>query len=469
MTLNISKETQWNLFWIFSVVFSVSLALLAILATFDGADEGLEFQTVVTMSIDICGILVTAVITASIFYDRKMNMASMLFVAMGLETIALLFSEFVSFRYDGFSDYYVVTTIANYFVYGFCNTLLLTHWLYLRKYLNDRNARYAGAENTIYLCFFGILFLLMINPFTDVVFYTDRASGYYVSGPLIFAITILSMIMILCCGYCSRYFYDDKKRRHLLQIYSVLAMLALTTQIMSNDASSLCIFFVFMLLLIHGGFYVERGDEIIRKETEIMEQNVAMMVTQVQPYFLYTSLHSIANLEGNPPETQKAIEDFAKYLRSNLSTLSETTTIPFRKEMEHVQTYVDLEKLRFKDKLNVVYEVGDIDFEIPPLTLQMLVENAIKHGITQKEEGGTVTITTEETDSSHRVIVSDDGVGFDTSVPPSDESRSHVGIINITERLYDLLDGKLEVTSEVGRGTVAVVTIPKNTTNILLE
>ena len=129
--------------------------------------------------------------------------------------------------------------------------------------------------------------------------------------------------------------------------------------------------------------------------------------------------------------------------------------------MEHVETYIELEKLRFKNKLKIEYDIRDTQFVIPPLTLQMLVENAIKHGVTIKETGGTVTISTVETEDYHILKVADDGVGFDTSKPPADESRSHIGIINIKQRLSEMLDGSLDIESRIGEGTVATVTIPR--------
>ena len=91
-------------------------------------------------------------------------------------------------------------------------------------------------------------------------------------------------------------------------------------------------------------------------------------------------------------------------------------------------------------------------------TVQMLVENAIKHGITQKEEGGTVTVSSEKKGDSFVVTVADDGVGFDTEKEITD---NHIGINSIRKRLNYYVDGTLEITSEVGVGTTAVITIPE--------
>ncbi len=458
-------KLKWNLFGIFSLTLILTLTLQAIAGVFASADAGLVFAQILTPCMDIVGMFVCAILFSSVLYDRRMTRASWYFLVMVLTLCILLFSEYGTYIYNGRPDYYRLVEILNYYVYGLLIVLLLIHWIYLKQQKDIEDSAYEKAETVYYFCFFAGMAMLAANVFTGWLFHIERASGLYVSGDLNFLSCIFPLIMLFINAYCARFVYHDRKRRNIMYLYTVMCISALMMQVITLDAVSLCIMFLFVTFLIHGGFYVERGEEITRKDTEIVEQNVTMMISQIQPYFLYSSLTAIGKMEGNPPETTKAIADFSKYLRSNLSTISQSSTIPFSKEMEHVQTYVDLEKLRFKDKLNVVYTITDTDFDIPPLTLQMLVENAIKHGITQQERGGTVTIITNEDEHSHRITVTDDGVGFDTSVPPSDESRSHVGILNITERLRELLDGKLEISSEVGRGTVAVVTIPKNMIN----
>ncbi|MCQ2084824.1 MAG: ATP-binding protein [archaeon] len=121
---------------------------------------------------------------------------------------------------------------------------------------------------------------------------------------------------------------------------------------------------------------------------------------------------------------------------------------------------MSLEKLRFKDKLTVNYELTDTEFNIPALTLQMLVENAIKHGVTIKEEGGTVTVRTYRSALGHTVLILDDGVGFDTSQPVKEDGRSHIGLANVKQRIEEMTGGTLSVESEVGKGTKIMITIP---------
>ena len=99
-------------------------------------------------------------------------------------------------------------------------------------------------------------------------------------------------------------------------------------------------------------------------------------------------------------------------------------------------------------------------FEIPLLSVQPLVENAVKHGVGMKEDGGTVTISTRENDENYEIIVSDDGVGFDTSEVKNDR-RSHVGMENTKRRLKDICNAEVMITSTIGEGTTAKIIIPK--------
>lgn len=196
-------------------------------------------------------------------------------------------------------------------------------------------------------------------------------------------------------------------------------------------------------------------------QKELYEAKVSIMVSQIQPHFLYNSLSSIAMLCKLDPDTaQKATITFTKYLRGNMDSLKQTLPVPFERELDHLEKYLYIEKLRFADKLNIAYDIQCTDFELPLLSIQPLVENAVKHGVGMKEDGGTVTIATRETDKAYEVIISDDGVGFDTEAKKND-GRSHIGMENTRRRLKDMCNADVEITSVIGEGTVARVIIPK--------
>ena len=130
--------------------------------------------------------------------------------------------------------------------------------------------------------------------------------------------------------------------------------------------------------------------------------------------------------------------------------------VEFSKELRHVRNYVKLEKMRFGGRLRVKYDIQCRDFLIPTLTLQPLVENAIRHGISPKPGGGRVSIHTERRSGQIVIIVEDDGVGFDTSAALDD---GHVGILNIKKRLSYLCCADTQLESSPQQGTRVVITI----------
>ena len=205
-----------------------------------------------------------------------------------------------------------------------------------------------------------------------------------------------------------------------------------------------------------------------KMQKELYEAKVGVMVSQIQPHFMYNALTSIAMLCSEDPDTaQEATVTFAKYLRGNMDSLKQTAPVPFEQELEHLKKYLYIEKLRFDEKLNIVYDIEATDFRLPQLSIQPLVENAVKHGVGMKKKGGTVTISTRETEEDYRVIISDDGVGFDMEEvrkkqENESDGKSHVGMENTRRRLQDMCDGRVEIESTPGEGTVATVILPKS-------
>ena len=199
-------------------------------------------------------------------------------------------------------------------------------------------------------------------------------------------------------------------------------------------------------------------------EKELEDSRIAIMLSQIKPHFLYNVLNSIYHLYRKEPETaQEAVSSFAEYLRCNMLSIEKNRPIPFNEEYQHIQTYLSLEQIRFRGKLDVVYDVDVTDFKVPPLTIEPLVENAVKHGVTKKRGGGIVTISTARTDEGVQIIVADTGIGFDPD-HYTEDGKPHIGIRNVRDRLQNMVGGSLSIKSS-GNGTIAVVTIPTKEAN----
>ena len=194
-------------------------------------------------------------------------------------------------------------------------------------------------------------------------------------------------------------------------------------------------------------------------EAELKESRVAIMLSQIQPHFIYNTLGTIERMcLKNPEKAFELVRNFSLYLRGNFSELDSVTPIRFAEELKHVEYYVNIEKVRFPD-MNIEYDVETTDFVLPALSVQPLVENAIKHGLMRLETGGTVLVRSYETDTHFCVEVKDDGVGFDTKLPI--EEKTHVGLRNIRGRLKAMVNGELIIESQINTGTRAVILIPK--------
>lgn len=194
-------------------------------------------------------------------------------------------------------------------------------------------------------------------------------------------------------------------------------------------------------------------------EAELKESRVSLMLSQIQPHFIYNTLGTIERLCLKDPEKAfELVRNFSLYLRGNFSELDSVTPIQFTEELKHVEYYVNIERVRFPD-MSIAYEVETTAFVLPALSVQPLVENAIKHGLMRLETAGTVVIRSWETSTHYCVEVRDDGAGFDTALPI--DRKKHVGLYNIRERLQAMVNGELILQSEPGVGTKAVIMIPK--------
>ena len=194
-------------------------------------------------------------------------------------------------------------------------------------------------------------------------------------------------------------------------------------------------------------------------EAELKESRVSIMLSQIRPHFIYNTLGTIERMcLKDPQRAFDLVRNFSLYLRGNFSEVGSVVPIRFTEEMKHVAYYVNIEKVRFPD-MNIEYHMEATDFDLPALSVQPLVENAIKHGLMRLESGGTVRIHSYETPAHFCVEVEDDGVGFDINQPI--DEKKHVGLRNIRGRLKAMVDGELIIESELSKGTRAVIMIPK--------
>lgn len=181
---------------------------------------------------------------------------------------------------------------------------------------------------------------------------------------------------------------------------------------------------------------------------------------QINPHFLFNALNTIVSMcRINPEMARKLLINLGDFLRESFKEKEDIVDI--NNEIKHVEAYLEIEKARFGEKLNVVYDISDYNFKVPHLILQPLVENAVKHGIYPKKDGGTIFIIVEESGDNYNINVRDNGIGFEH---PLDRPTNHgIGIQNIDKRLKSIYGPEygLKIESKKGFGTDVLVRIPK--------
>lgn len=248
-----------------------------------------------------------------------------------------------------------------------------------------------------------------------------------------------------------------------LGIFLYISMLMIANIIESSGIYSgvliktYAVAFLLYYLIIHVYISQQINEE---KDIKLREQRLSMMLSQIQPHFLYNTLNTITALcRANPKLAEETTVKFSKYLRENMYGMEATDTHPFTHELEHIKIYLDIEKLRFGDRLNIEFDIQSTDFNVPVLTLQPIVENAVKHGVCKKVEGGTVKISTRKVGKDNIITITDDGHGFEPELLKVDGNK-HIGIANANERLKNTVRSQMEISSLIGVGTKVTIVIP---------
>ena len=309
---------------------------------------------------------------------------------------------------------------------------------------------------------------LVLPILTDTFFYDTWR--YWAASQI-----LVNMILLGCL---IREFFTAKGKARFIYVCSILPLISFEIDVVMIDlgiwntgVSSKYIFIVFfvvamvmVLKIIPNNINALTKAKELETEKKILnaelaESRISTMMSQIRPHFIYNTLGSIEQLcELDPPKAGALVHNFAKYLRGNFGELDNPKPILMSQEMEHVHYYISIEHVRFPD-MTFSFEMRSGDFSLPALTVQPLVENAIKHGLMKLQKGGSIRVISYETDTDYCICVEDDGVGFDTSELL--DEKKHIGIRNIRDRLKVMVGGTLEIESAQGVGTKVLITIPK--------
>ena len=311
---------------------------------------------------------------------------------------------------------------------------------------------------TVFL--FAVFFiLLVISQFTTLFYYTssDNQLRFGPAYPLLLA-PLLAMLILIAVGVI--------RRRRVLprQYYRALLVCLLPMAVALSIHAVTPVFTLVNVGLVISAFSMYRiivfdsVERDQRHQQEIANQRARIAVLQMRPHFIYNTMTSIYYLCDQDPQLAKQVTmDFTTYLRKNLAAIASEDTVPFSEELEHTRAYLAVEQAQFEDDLLIDYDTSHTQFRVPPLTLQPIVENAVKHGMDPDSGPLHVWVRTREIDGGSEVVVEDDGPGFD----PSIAERPHTTLANIRQRLDMMCGGTLDIAAREGGGTVMKVTVPR--------
>ena len=318
------------------------------------------------------------------------------------------------------------------------------------------------AVVVLWLAYFA---LLAATQFTTAI-YTVTPENVYQRGPLYPLLLVppaLLMLVNLAVLLRNRKLLTGRQRRAftvylLLPLACMLVQMAVYGLLMIVIGTSIAALYLFLTILTD---QVERSiaqqEEIARQQRELAHQRASVMVLQMRPHFIYNTLMSIYSLCNQDPQKARQVTlDFTNYLRKNFHAVASDGMIPFSSELEHTRAYLAVEQVQFEDMLLVEYDTPYTQFRLPPLTLQPLVENAVKHGMDPYSGPLCVCVRTRHTEAGAEITVEDNGPGFD----PADESKPHPTLKNIRQRLDGMCGGSMTITPRDGGGTVVTLTIP---------
>ena len=366
---------------------------------------------------------------------------------------SLLVQNWLEFRLAALDTPTFLRTVTS--IYGYSVRPLIP---VLFSFIIGKNKKYGFVWGLI-----GVNTAIHLTALFSGVCFRFSESNHFLRGPLGYSCHIVSGILLLYLIVLTvREFTKTKGLERLIPVFNAALIVGATAadtfvsagnepfSFLTAAVVSSCVFYYIWLHL-----------QFVREHEQALmaEQRIQIMMSQIQPHFLFNTLSTIQALCRTDPELAfDTTGKFGAYLRQNIESLGRPELIPVQEELEHVHIYTDIEALRFPD-VHVEFDIEDLDFRIPALTVQPLVENAIRHGV-RIRKNGLVTVRTRKTQNGHEIEIRDNGRGFDVQAFETGADGSHIGIRNVRERIGSMCGGALTIDSRRDEGTTVTIRIP---------
>ena len=397
--------------------------------------------------IEIAGLVV--VVLADPYVERQHRIVMIIIAAA---VFALIVQDYTEYAFDMAGNNHIGRLIAS--IVGYCLRPLI---VLLFFYIVDTRREFWRAWVLVIIN--TVIHLSAL--FSDVCF-TITKDNRFVRGPMGYSCHIISAVLIVQLIYFSAKGFDKKGgvEKFIPSINALLIVLSVLADTFFSSGDAPLSFLTAAVVGCSLLYYVWMHLQFVHRHEMAMqaEQRIQIMISQIQPHFLFNTLSTIQALcLIDSKKAADTVEKLGAYLRQNLESLNQSDCIPFEKELEHVQLYTAIEMIRFPS-IVVEFRIDDDDFAIPALSVQPMVENAIRHGVRVRGEG-LVTVRSWRDIDAHVITITDNGVGFDVEAAKHAEG-THIGIKNVTERIEKMCHGTVDIKSSKGEGTSITIKIP---------
>ena len=410
----------------------------------------LSTEAVANIVMEMFGMVICGFLYFSVLIDDRKSRFRDLFLFMLFHECLILFLDSTTWFMQYKTQYNTLLKIVNCLFFILGTEIITLFWNCQIEIMNLKSR----AKRPFFVVIQILAVIQIISIILNVFFgyyYTIEGGNYIRNEKTVFIQYIYSFVIFIVSLYFAITTKTSFKIKAPFLAMNILPFLVSILQSFHYTLSFMYISILAALIILYINIQVDMGRRIEEFKNKVM-------ISQIQPHFMYNTLTTIKALcRVEPDLAAKTITNFADYLRGNMDFASLESTIPFERELNHTRIYTEIEALRF-DNIKFEFQIEDKDFEIPALTVQPMVENAVRHGVRSKPDAH-ILIHTYLEEKYHVVVIKDNGKGFDNA--QFNGSRTHIGLLNTQLRVERLVNGKFIVQSVPNEGVTITIKIPR--------
>ncbi len=306
--------------------------------------------------------------------------------------------------------------------------------------------------------------LLILNEIFPYIYYIDETS-HYARMPFFFWLPSLigftGILTTLAVAFVYSKYMLTIERAAVIS-FLTLPLIGIIIKLFYPDTPFVTLSIVVSVIILFISYEASYVQFLVEKEKKLSQEKLKIVNRQMKPHFIFNTLTLIRfQCLTSPKEAAETVTEFSNYLRGITDYLTEEDCISVEAELDIVKNYLRIQSKRFGDGITMEYDIQSTDFDVPPFSIQTLVENAVHHGFKSGQiDNGRIRISTKKDGNRRIVTIEDNGAGFDIKEMQKKEKNS-VGITNTRNRVEIMCNGELKIESEIGKGTRATIVIPE--------